>query len=69
MIISLIVIVALAIGGTVYVLTRKPQAEPTLPVNHKGEPCIVDTKLCQEGYCSNCQIYRDYLNNTKNKKV
>jgi hypothetical protein len=33
------------------------------PEYHKGGECIVSTKFCQEGYCSDCQIYRDYLRN------
>ena len=33
-----------------------------LPVNHKGQPCIVTVRLCQEGYCTECQLYRDWLN-------
>ncbi|GEM_PF-2837908 len=29
----------------------------TGPVNHHGQPCILRAgKLCQEGYCSNCEI-------------
>ena len=24
---------------------------------HKGYPCVYETILCQEGYCSNCVIY------------
>jgi hypothetical protein len=28
-----------------------------LQVNHKGEYCIIDWKLCQEGYCIECEIY------------
>ncbi len=31
--------------------------------NHKGEYCIYtekDALLCQEGYCSECEIYRKF---------
>ena len=39
------------------------------PVNHKGSRCIVNaTTFCQEGYCSNCQIYLDWVNNVENKR-
>jgi hypothetical protein len=28
---------------------------------YKGQPCIYRTGLlCQEGYCSECQVYLDY---------
>lgn len=27
--------------------------------NHKGTDCWIKPILCQEGYCSNCQIYLD----------
>ena len=38
-----------------------------LPVNHKGQNCIVDVKTptCQESYCSGCEKYRVYLLNPK----
>jgi len=30
--------------------------------NHKGEWCVIKPEiLCQEGYCSECQIYKDHL--------
>jgi len=28
--------------------------------NNKGLPCPFKTILCQEGYCSECQIYLDW---------
>lgn len=28
-------------------------------VSNKGNPCIFESILCQEGYCSNCQIAID----------
>lgn len=34
-----------------------------LPVNHKGTPCPCANILCQEGYCSECQVYRDWIAN------
>ena len=34
-----------------------------LPTNHKGTPCIVSTILCQEGYCSECELYNVWLKN------
>jgi hypothetical protein len=36
------------------------------PENHKGTSCLVSTKFCQEGYCSECQIYHDYLESRLN---
>jgi len=31
--------------------------------NHKGEWCVINPNIfCQEGYCSECQIYKDHLN-------
>ena len=39
------------------------------PVNHKGSRCVVNAiTFCQEGYCSNCQIYLDWVNNFENKR-
>jgi len=34
----------------------------TLTKNHKGEHCRYSEKplLCQEGVCSECQIYKDW---------
>jgi len=29
-------------------------------INHKGTECPYKPILCQEGYCSGCQIYLDY---------
>lgn len=28
--------------------------------NHKGERCPRANKICQEGICSNCEIYKIY---------
>ena len=28
---------------------------------HKGQLCIVDFLLCQEGYCANCQIFAEKM--------
>lgn len=28
--------------------------------NHKGEKCPYANRLCQEGICSNCEIYKIY---------
>ena len=33
--------------------------------NHKGEDCSIKPITCQEGYCSGCQIYFDYLGHLK----
>jgi|GEM_PF-4598688 len=34
--------------------------------NHKGEWCVIKRGIfCQEGYCSECQIYKDNLKMTK----
>lgn len=27
-------------------------------INHKGEYCYIIKKLCQEGYCSQCEAWR-----------
>lgn len=33
-------------------------------INHKGTKCIIDYRLlCQEGFCVECQIYQNWLNN------
>jgi hypothetical protein len=29
--------------------------------NHKGQPCIVDNRLCQEGYCEECCVQEKVL--------
>lgn len=29
-------------------------------INHKGTECLYKPILCQEGYCSECQVYLDY---------
>lgn len=38
-----------------------------LPVNHKGQSCIVDVKTptCQEGYCTDCEKYHIWIRNPK----
>jgi len=36
-------------------LDRRMQLE-----NNKGKPCPYNPILCQEGWCSGCQIYLDY---------
>jgi hypothetical protein len=28
-------------------------------MNHKGTWCIVDYRLCQEGYCSECELSKN----------
>jgi hypothetical protein len=28
---------------------------------HKGEVCILDFLLCQEGYCANCMIFAEKI--------
>ena len=33
--------------------------EELLIENHKGQPCWIKPITCQEGYCSECQIYLD----------
>jgi len=40
---------------------------PTLEeVYHKGSWCIYDLKtLCQEGFCSECKIYKDKMDLVK----
>jgi hypothetical protein len=30
---------------------------------HKGQPCICSSVFCQEGYCSECEIYSNYIMN------
>lgn len=30
--------------------------------NMKGERCWIDDKLCQEGYCNECMVYRRKYN-------
>ena len=36
--------------------------------NHKGKECPYKVILCQEGYCTECQIYTDYKNGTANSE-
>ena len=36
-------------------------ADTTLPINHKGSFCTLTGTFCQEGYCSECEIYQNYL--------
>jgi hypothetical protein len=31
--------------------------------NHKGIECWVDGRLCQEGYCEECEVAIDWLSN------
>ena len=33
----------------------------TMEENHKGQMCLFKTLLCQEGFCTECQICRDFL--------
>jgi hypothetical protein len=28
---------------------------------HKGQICIVDLLLCQEGYCANCMVFAEKM--------
>ncbi|KKN70441.1 hypothetical protein LCGC14_0431360 [marine sediment metagenome] len=37
-------------------------APPPFPENHKGQWCYIQLKFCQEGICSDCQIYLDWIN-------
>jgi hypothetical protein len=41
----------------------------SLPINHKGQSCIVSLQLCQEGYCSECEIYKMWLRNHDKKEA
>lgn len=34
-------------------------------INHKGTDCPYKPILCQEGFCQECQIYKDYLGHLK----
>jgi len=36
-----------------------------LTYNHKGETCWLDGRLCQEGYCNECQVYYNWKGGTK----
>lgn len=69
MIIALAIVVGIAVVGTVIVLCHKPyNGTPETPVNHKGTPCIVSINQCTTGICTDCPIYREYLQNKTNKK-
>jgi hypothetical protein len=41
--------------------TERIVGEQISPVNHKGELCFINARFCQEGYCSNCQVAKDYI--------
>lgn len=43
--------------------------ERNLPINHKGLFCIYKTLLCQEGYCSECEIYKRAPNEQRQQRV
>jgi hypothetical protein len=30
---------------------------------HKGQICIVDLLLCQEGYCASCMVFAEKMQN------
>jgi hypothetical protein len=34
---------------------------------HKGQPCICSSTFCQEGYCSECEIYSAVMSHTETK--
>ena len=36
------------------------KAHCEIVINHKGTECQYKPILCQEGYCSDCQIYKDF---------
>jgi hypothetical protein len=48
-------------------MKNKSRFSMNLPVNHKGSPCIIDirTNVCQEGYCVDCEKYRNWIRNPK----
>ena len=38
-------------------------------INHKGQPCPYKSILCQEGWCSGCQIYQDYQGHQRGREA
>ena len=46
-------------GATVFNYDKKVRINPP-EVCMKGRKCLYKNVLCQEGYCSDCQIYIDY---------
>lgn len=39
---------------------------------HKGEYCwlkLTDSLICQEGFCSDCQIYQDWIEAKKKEEI
>ncbi len=32
---------------------------------HKGQRCAYSSVFCQEGYCSECQVYLNWTSNTE----
>ena len=34
-------------------------------INHKGQWCIYKDVFCQEGYCTECEIYKKYIEELK----
>lgn len=47
------------------------EAIKPLEPNHKGETCPHKPIICQEGYCSRCQIWKDrkQINNLADKEI
>lgn len=36
---------------------------PDLLQNHHGTPCLFIDIICQEGFCTECEIYQDWIKN------
>jgi len=41
-------------------MTQTTFLEPEPEDNHKGQKCPYKDILCQEGYCSGCQVFIDW---------
>ena len=44
-------------------VTRLPEIGGLM--NHKGQSCLYKKILCQEGFCSGCQIYIEAMKRVK----
>jgi hypothetical protein len=43
-------------------MTKEVKNKVQYLINHKGQPCVIHAvNLCQEGYCNECQLYRDWV--------
>lgn len=46
----------------------KAYEEDLLKQNWKGQPCWLDGRLCQEGWCNECFVYQNHLAKEVNRR-